>query len=89
MALKTTLLLHGACSPEPLDLYGEHIRSLRERLGDDVWFLICQAVVRMRSEEFGRIRRRLQAGYGSPSSAPLGHLRLTAAVLGMLPSSKQ
>ena len=69
MVLKTTLLLLGACSPEPLDLYGEHIRSLRERLGGEVSFLIYQADVRMRSEEFERIRRRLQAGYCASDSA--------------------
>ena len=70
LVYKTTLLLLDACSPEPLDLYGEHIRSLRERLGDEVWFLIYQADVRMRSEEFERIRRRLLNGVPASASGP-------------------
>eukprot|EP00969_Alexandrium_andersonii_P179539 7936688-Alexandrium_andersonii.AAC.1 len=55
------MLLLKQCSPEPLDLYGQHIRSLHETYGSEVWFLIYQADVHMRSEEFERIRRRLRA----------------------------
>eukprot|EP00969_Alexandrium_andersonii_P338602 14964976-Alexandrium_andersonii.AAC.1 len=55
------MLLLKQCAPEPLDLYGEHIRSLHEAYGSETWFLIYQADVRMRSEEFERIRRRLRA----------------------------
>eukprot|EP00969_Alexandrium_andersonii_P244830 10818197-Alexandrium_andersonii.AAC.1 len=55
------MLLLKQCSPEPLDLYGEHIRGLHEAYGNEAWFLIYQADVRMRSEEFDRIRRRLRA----------------------------
>eukprot|EP00969_Alexandrium_andersonii_P289954 12816434-Alexandrium_andersonii.AAC.1 len=54
------MLLLEQCSPEPLDLYGEHIRSLVETYGADAWYLVYQADVRMRSEEFERIWRRLR-----------------------------
>ena len=55
---RTALLLLQEVNPEPLDLYGEFIRTLRETLGDSAWFLIYQGDQRMRSEEFERIRRR-------------------------------
>eukprot|EP00974_Lingulodinium_polyedra_P089267 8656269-Lingulodinium_polyedra.AAC.1 len=60
MVLRTTLLLLRAVSPEPLDLYGEWIRKLTETYGTSCWWIIYRADVRMRSEEFERIRRRLQ-----------------------------
>ena len=62
MVLKTTFLILGEVSPEPLDLYGEWIRSLHYQYGPQCWWLIYQADVRMRSEEFERLRRVLQLG---------------------------
>ena len=56
--LKTTLLLLRAVQPERIDAYGEHIRTLADRFGSDVWFIVYQADVRMRQEEFERIQRR-------------------------------
>eukprot|EP00969_Alexandrium_andersonii_P173378 7664441-Alexandrium_andersonii.AAC.1 len=50
------MLLLEQCNPEPLDLYGEYIRVLHETYGSECWCLIYQADVRMRSEEFERIR---------------------------------
>eukprot|EP00969_Alexandrium_andersonii_P079766 3517037-Alexandrium_andersonii.AAC.1 len=61
MVFRTAMLLLKQCSPEPLDLYGEHLRSRHEACGNEVWFLVYQADVRMRSEELERIRRRLRA----------------------------
>jgi hypothetical protein len=60
LVLKCTLLLLGSVKPERLDLYGEHIRSFITTYGPTCWFLVYQADVRMRSEHFERIRRRLQ-----------------------------
>eukprot|EP00974_Lingulodinium_polyedra_P044995 4316357-Lingulodinium_polyedra.AAC.1 len=50
MVLRTTFLLLKAVSPEPLDLYGEWIRSLHEAYGRECWWLIAQADIHMRSE---------------------------------------
>eukprot|EP00969_Alexandrium_andersonii_P328237 14505001-Alexandrium_andersonii.AAC.1 len=58
---KTTMLLLEQCAPEPLDLYGEHSRSLVGTYGANTWYLIYQADVRVRSEEFERARRRRRA----------------------------
>ena len=52
------MLLLDASPVEPLDLYGEHIRTFTETYGPQVWFLVYQADVRMRSEEFERLLRR-------------------------------
>eukprot|EP00974_Lingulodinium_polyedra_P107955 10450862-Lingulodinium_polyedra.AAC.1 len=60
MVLRATFLLLKAVSPEPLDLYGEWIRSLREAYGRECWWLIAQADIHMRSAEFERLRRALQ-----------------------------
>ena len=62
IVFKTTLLLLNAVDTEILDLYGEHVRRLNENYGREAWFLVYQADIRMRSEEFERIRRRLAAG---------------------------
>jgi hypothetical protein len=58
-----------AIQPERLELYGEHIRSLLTAYGPDCWFLIYQADIRMRSEQFERLRRKLQIDFddGHPS----------------------
>ncbi len=63
LVLKCTFLLLGGFKPERLDLYGEHLRSFLTTYGPDCWFLIYQADVRMRSEHFERIRRRLQINF--------------------------
>ena len=49
--------------PERLDLYGEHLRSFVTKYGPDRWFLVYQADIRMRSEHFERIRRKLQIDF--------------------------
>ena len=61
MVYKCTLLLLDAVKPEPLELYGEHIRSLATDYGPACWFLVYQADVRMRSEEFERLRPDFEA----------------------------
>ena len=65
MVFKCTLLLLGSVKPERLDLYGEHLKSFLTTYGPRWWFLIYQADVRMRSEHFERIRRRLHIEYDS------------------------
>ena len=74
MVFRCSLLLLNAVKPEPLELYGEHIRTLATDYGPACWFLVYQADVRMRSEEFERLRRRT-AMEGQPDfdpSAPWG-----------------
>ena len=55
---RTALLLLEVSPPEPLDLYGEHIRTLSETYGHHCWSIVYLADVRMRSEEFERTLRR-------------------------------
>ena len=55
--LRTALLLLQQVSPEVLDQYGDLIRDLSEQYGADCWYLVYLADVRMRSEEFPRLRR--------------------------------
>ena len=71
---RCTLLLLDAVKPEPLELYGEHIRALANDYGPSCWFLIYQADVRMRSEEFERLRRRtaIENPWGWDPDAPWG-----------------
>ncbi|CAE8649245.1 unnamed protein product, partial [Polarella glacialis] len=57
---KVAMLLLDVADPERLEAYGEHIRGLRNTYVDS-WFLVYQADVRMRSEHFERLRRRLAA----------------------------
>ena len=58
LVFRCTMLLLQASKPEPLDLYGELMRTMSQTYGPSCWFLIYQADVRMRSEELERIRRR-------------------------------
>ena len=58
---RCALLLLKQVSIARLDEYGEFIRSMHERYGSRCWWLVYQADVRMRSEHFERIRRRLEA----------------------------
>jgi hypothetical protein len=73
LVFKCTLLLLDAVRPERLDHYGEHIRSFLATYGTECWFIIYQADVRMRSEQFERIRRRLQIDFDA-NLAPHGFL---------------
>ncbi len=63
LVLKCTFLLLGGFKPERLDLYGEHLRSFLTKYGQDCWFIMYQADIRMRAEHFERIRRRLQINF--------------------------
>ena len=70
LVLKCTLLLLKVVLPERLEIYGEHIRKMAHQYGREVWFIIYQADVRMRSEEFERIRRRLHIEWEDSASDP-------------------
>ncbi|CAE8677873.1 unnamed protein product, partial [Polarella glacialis] len=60
LVYRVALLLLDVADPEILEAYGEHIRGLRNTYVDS-WFLVYQADVRMRSEHFECLRRRLAA----------------------------
>jgi hypothetical protein len=60
---KTTLLLLDIAKPAQLDSYAEIIRKQSEEHGPTCWSIIYQADVRMRSEEFDRIRRRMSIDF--------------------------
>ena len=66
---RCAMLLIRASPSEPLDLYGELIRTLSQTYGQSVWFLIYQADGRMRREHFERLRRRARAEASDNSRA--------------------
>ena len=59
---RCTMLLIEACNAERLDAYSEHIRSFITQFGEESWWVIYRADVRMRSEHLERIRRELRVG---------------------------
>ena len=65
LTYRCTLLLLKAARAEPLELYGEHIRSLHNLYGQRAWHIVYQADTRMRAEEFERIRRQLDIEHAS------------------------
>ena len=71
---KTLLLMLGVAKVEHVDNYGEHVRELHEKFGAKCWFLIYQADVRMRSEEFERIRRTLESQHNKFNDTSLSAL---------------
>jgi len=82
LVYECTLLLLKEVKPERLRLYGEHIRKLVDTYGEEVWFLIYQADVRMRSEEFDRLRRHLELEYVACSLRSALVLSSTPIILG-------
>ena len=85
MVLQTTLLLRDVRLPEPLEHYGELIRTMAAR--PEVWFIVAQADNHMRQEEFPRIRRRMdtrdsELGKTSKEKRPWDAVFRTAVNLG-------
>jgi hypothetical protein len=76
---RTSMLLLSAAKPAQLDSYAEHIRKQVEDYGQTCWSIVYQADVRMRSEEFDRIRRRLSIAYFKldPSARTLNNFQPT------------
>ena len=71
---RCTMLLLGLCDAERLDSYSEHIRNFVTQFGEETWFLIYRADVRMRSEQLERIRRALRENpaHGYTEANPWG-----------------
>eukprot|EP00971_Amphidinium_carterae_P236307 4689488-Amphidinium_carterae.1 len=59
--MKALYLLLDITNIEPLDNYGEKIRDYHDLYGTKCWCLLYQADVRMRSDDFERIRRKLES----------------------------
>jgi hypothetical protein len=75
-----TLLLLQAALPAALDRYAEFTRTLVETFGNDKWWIVCRADVRMRSEHTARIRPSLlqQPLVGFDPLKPWGYVYLTS-----------
>jgi len=58
--LRTAYLLLGTVDTEILDNYGEMLRGFHGTYGPRAWFIIYMADVRMRSENFERLRRHVE-----------------------------
>ena len=67
--LKTVFLLIGAVTAERLDAYGEHVRKMAIRFGAICWWLVYQADVKMRLEQFERLRRIAEALHSAATVA--------------------
>ena len=64
-----------AVAPEILDNYREMVRSL-SFLHDDAWFVVYNADVRMRSEQFERLCWRAEREHAAPSGPRRQHVEL-------------
>ena len=78
--LKTLFLILDVAQAEHLDNYGEKIRDYHDLYGHACWWLIYQADLRMRAEEFERIRRRLDAQRAQAHSAGAPLVTLDAII---------
>ena len=54
---RTACLLLDYCSPSSLDIYSEHVRRLADKYA---WQYVCQGDIRMRCEQWERIRRDME-----------------------------
>ena len=78
--LKTLFLILDVVQAEHLDNYGEKVREYNDLYGHTCWWLIYQADLRMRAEEFERIRRRLEAQRTQAESAGAPLITLDAII---------
>ena len=69
--VRVVYLLLDVAPPEVLDNYGELIRGFHSTYGSACWFLIYIADVRMRSEQFERIRRHAERDHQQATSLGL------------------
>ena len=58
--LRVVYLLLDITDAETIDNYGELLRSFANTYGETAWFVVYTADVRMRSEQFDRLRRRAE-----------------------------
>ena len=61
---RSTLLAPDAAPPKILDGGGEMVRS-HSTLNDDAWFVVYNVDVRMRSEQFERLRRKAERDHAA------------------------
>ena len=71
---RTALLLFDVAPPETLDNCGEMVRS-QSFLYDNAWFVVYNASVRMRSEQFKRLRQRAERDHAA--AGPQAARRIT------------
>ena len=71
---RCAMLLLNVCDAERLDAYSEHIRGFVTQFGEEAWFLIYKADVRLRSEQLERLRRSLRQApqHGFTEASPWG-----------------
>ena len=67
--LRTAYLLLDVAAPEILDNYGEMLRGFHALYGPSAWFIIYTADIRMRSEQFERIRRYAERDHDNALAA--------------------
>ena len=69
--LRVIYLLLDVAPPEVLDNYGEMVRGFHATYGGQCWFIIYTADVRMRSEQFERLRRHVERDHQQATSRML------------------
>ena len=70
---RTAMILFESVSPEVLDNYAELIRKYSKAYTEQTWFILYQADVRMRQEQFERIIRRLERGLANGVPCPFNY----------------
>ena len=66
---RVALLLLKAVPPELLDNYADMVKRFASTYGPQAWFIVYQAEVRMRSENFERLRRRAERVHETAQAA--------------------
>ena len=69
---RTGLLMHDVADTEHIDNYAEFLKELDSSFQGRLWFLVAMADYRMRSEQFERMRRRLELQHSQLALANQG-----------------
>ena len=73
--LRTTFIMLQVSEPKRFDAYIKHIEGLYNTYRNKAWAILYQAVIEMRTQEFARIKSRLErqhATSGLPRNLCLG-----------------
>ena len=72
--LRVVYLLLEIVDAETIDSYGELVRTFTQTYGDNAWFIVYNADVRMRAEQWERLRRKAERTHEEASAAGLQSL---------------
>ena len=67
--LRVVYLLLDIVDAETIDSYGEMVRNFAQTYGDSAWFIVYNADVRMRAEQWDRLRRKAERAHDMATRA--------------------